>query len=120
MAGNRVCQMIVCNGEQVIVCGPAWFMNGVSAGSSGAWLHCLVLKHQMRVGNSGGGLHPSGAYLTWARPTQALQQRLEQADPVTAVEATITAEEETKPNYLLLKVAAALLVGYLLWKHFKK
>lgn len=42
MAGNRVCKIIVCNGENTIICGPAWWMNEVTSGSSGAWLHCLL------------------------------------------------------------------------------
>lgn len=42
MAGNRVCKLIICNGEGVIICGPAWWMANVANGASGAWLHCLL------------------------------------------------------------------------------
>lgn len=51
MAGQRCCSTFVCRGETVILCGPCWLGFGQGNASTGAWLHCLVGKHEMsRIG----------------------------------------------------------------------
>ena len=110
MAGSRVCKIVICNGESVIICGPAWWMNGIANGSSGAWLHCLLGRKEFARFTDPG----TGVSFTMQKARTVTQRSYREGDVVP--DPGTHPEDKTFLQKYWLPLMAAAVVAYFYFK----